>query len=340
MSTSTPTYILDEDGNTLASCIPKKTKRLYRRSEILGYFKVSSKALSLAGSSFPKPSKVSGSDNQGCSKAITIEVESMDSALIVMRMIHFQNSQNPKTITLETLSEIAGFCYRYGCQEAIQPSVELWTKSLWSEVTEETIENLNDDECVEWLTIGKVFKIPKVLQIFAKKVVFEIFSMGSDNFETAMFDFEGEVCESFAKDRIKEALEEKLFAIKSSFSNNDGMLRSSRCRISGIAVIYNIKLQLEYPEGDVDHIALSRICNNLKKTCKIAQEIEKCPHNNGSREEAFCRLSEDMLDVLSEIEKSDVSKPLLEGAGISSDTPGSVIELEDIPSAASQSTPS
>ncbi|KAK6513674.1 hypothetical protein TWF506_008113 [Arthrobotrys conoides] len=337
---SLPIHIIDEKGDTFASC---ETINIGGDRNTVGFLKLSSKALSLASPSFPKLLRPQNTDNHDhdCSKTITLEVESLDSALLVMRIIHFRNSENPRKITIESLSQVAVFSNRYKCQEAVGPSVELWAKYLWSRRKLQMVQPY--DDYLRWLRIGKVFKIPSVLETFAKKAVFEIdfrdgthFHLGDAVFERELHDFAAEYIFAEREEllrRIIDVLEEKLMAIEQSFkgpSNRTRLLQTSQCHMTGIAIIQTIKLQLGYPNQGLDCFTLTEICDTLKRTCAIAQLIEDCPHRGDqSEDEMLCHLADDILDVLEVISMSDPSKPVLKGAGITPETPGTFIELED-----------
>ncbi|KAF3911735.1 hypothetical protein AA313_de0205265 [Arthrobotrys entomopaga] len=126
---------IDPTGDVLATCYLPKSNTDTSEDGPIGVLLVCSKALSLASpalrESFKRYSHNQAADNQPDFKKISFITSSFDEALLVMNIVHHQNSLNPKTLTLTELYNLALFCDAYQLQEAVLPSVDSWVKSLW-----------------------------------------------------------------------------------------------------------------------------------------------------------------------------------------------------------------
>ncbi|EPS40642.1 hypothetical protein H072_5471 [Dactylellina haptotyla CBS 200.50] len=179
---------IDDTGDLLVTCYLPENKDA--NSGPIGVLRVCSKALSLASPLLR---------NQLRSQTYTSEVRkisftasSLDEAIIVMNIVHHQNASNPGTLSLTELYNLATFCEEYQFQEAVLPSMDSWTKSLWpgpsqkphsdlskggqipdlasSKRTELPLHNTSfidshaPGDCVRWLWIAHVFGIKVIIE--------------------------------------------------------------------------------------------------------------------------------------------------------------------------------
>ncbi|KAK6523449.1 hypothetical protein TWF281_001431 [Arthrobotrys megalospora] len=336
-------YPIDQQGDVLAFCT------LDGEEQILGALKISFKAISLASQSFrimfgimkffPKPRDWNFAEDI---EDINLTVESLDSALLVMNVIHLRGSQNPKQITLQRLYEVALFCDRYNCGEAISSAAELWTKPLWSQRQKQKSKDQDPNDNAKWLSIGKVFKRQNILESLARDAVFEIVRI-EDGFQirgTPLNISANTFAEGLWDERerllglITEFMEDKLTAIEAEYErsfNNNEVLQTTRCRMTSIGIIHTLKLQLGYPTQSLDRFTLSAICKLLRETCEYGERIEECS-NLKCCDDAFCKVSKDLDEAILAVELEDeYQNVILKAAGIKLDAaePGPSSNLSD-----------
>ncbi|KAI6520478.1 hypothetical protein MCOR05_010812 [Pyricularia oryzae] len=118
-------------------------------------FRVSSKHLTLASSTFKI--MLNGQWGEASKLEITAEDWNTEAMLILMSVIHGQNQQVPKVISLEILTNIAILVDYYECREAIDLAAEIWINKL-------TQPKEPSRDLVFWLFISWVFRREEVFR--------------------------------------------------------------------------------------------------------------------------------------------------------------------------------
>ncbi|KAK6352189.1 hypothetical protein TWF730_009019 [Orbilia blumenaviensis] len=324
------TTVIDSEGDIYIECEVNRS--------LVGILRVSSKILSLVSAELQEEiGHRCAQSKDSTVKSVVLRPESLDSLIFIMRIIHFKTTYNPKSLSLQKLYEIAIFCERYSCQEAMGPSAEIWARPLWSEEEgEEKKCNQHLEDYPRWLMIAKIFKMEDIVKSLAKDAVFNIrLNLYPDSYMInnkpfhALEEPNSRVPADMLVDKpyltaIKFAheglLDEQLRMIENTHSMSlfrDTIVKSSRCMMVGIGILYNVKLQLTSPWKHFDGATLSHICENIRQTCDIAQTLKDCPHRvQGSTPGGTCVIPDLMSDTLKIIEDSDPREAILRAAGL------------------------
>ncbi|KAK6523450.1 hypothetical protein TWF281_001432 [Arthrobotrys megalospora] len=341
---SVPTYDIDEEGDVLISCELASTdaSSAGRSPRLLGVLRASSSVLSSASPVFRamyKPEnhfKESQKESDNLRRT-NISVESLNTALLVMRIIHHRNAQNPKTILLTQLYDVASFADRYLCQEALSLAAEIWITHLWAKVQDAL--TFHEPWYGRWLWIAKVFGRREIIQLLAKDSVFHIstvegsYKVYDKDTNPAMESFARGIWEEREKllKNLTNIIDRETEAFEVSFKNKlaieegtgDSLIYPSECQMTNIAPIYTLQIQLGYPTYKTDGYTLSRICDLFEKIGQKSQMISCCRNRPGpfleaTAHQAACTRSNDLWEALKDVRQADPTKAILIAAGIDS----------------------
>ncbi|KAF3914852.1 hypothetical protein ABW20_dc0104800 [Dactylellina cionopaga] len=336
-----PYYEIDSKGDAFATCyLPQDD------TGPIAVFRVSSKALTLASPILQDMIESSNKEEQSTDdtstiKKISFNTRSFDEALIVMNIIHHQNSLNPKSITLTELHEIASFCDAYQFQDAVIPSADSWMKSIWPGPSSRPIRDLVKvgtaavakgkqtilplhktegvethcaGDCVRWLWIAHVFGYRKVFEECGHAAVFNIRMKNPaiPSFEVDGIEFEPGLSAFVQVEQLVGLIEGKVSKFQNSMSRNTGICKAKgntadQCDVYQLGKLFKLKLKLGFPDNELKSQSLTEICNTFGETFRGTVDPSSSPQGYGfDGSHKNCDVFEDLQEAVCEIEGLDL----------------------------------
>ncbi|KAL3472861.1 hypothetical protein BJX99DRAFT_261927 [Aspergillus californicus] len=173
---------------------------------------VSAKHLTLASPVFKQ--NLNGGWKEKGSVEIFAEGWDIDAFLVLLRVIHCQNSQLPQTLSLEMLANVAIIADHYKCKDAIGILKDIWIKGLPEPDTTPLSRNL-----MQWLWVAFFYELPDQF----KQTTSTAMSSSEGCIDSLGFPFPGQLIENMNIHR--EQAIEKVFILlhktQNAFLNND-----------------------------------------------------------------------------------------------------------------------